>query len=132
MPLRAERACRNQRCPSGTNHVSGYCDPCRRGRYKEQDRDRGPEHAFYNSTEWKRVRLLQLSRDPLCVACVAEGELTLASHVDHIVPIVLGGDRLNLGNVQSLCTSHHSKKTVAQMRDRGLWGTVAAPAQVRR
>ncbi len=58
---------------------------------------------------WRKVRLIQLRREPLCRRC---GEL--ATEVDHIVPIAKGGAMSDLANLQALCKRCHSRKTVAQ------------------
>lgn len=66
------------------------------------------EHAVYDR-RWgvfsRRFRL----RHPACAVCGR-----FASQVDHIVPIADGGRMYDESNLQSLCTSCHSKKTVAQ------------------
>jgi 5-methylcytosine-specific restriction protein A len=65
------------------------------------------------SAAWDKARLLWLARHPLCVVCQAEDRITAASVVDHIIPHrgdpVLFWDSEK--NWQSLCRSHHSKKT---------------------
>jgi 5-methylcytosine-specific restriction protein A len=65
----------------------------------------------YNTQHWKRLRLLQLGKQPLCVMCESMGRLTAATQVDHIVPIKDGGDPWAMENLQSLCASCHSHKT---------------------
>ena len=60
-----------------------------------------------------------LKRNPLCVACRAEGRLECATVVDHIVPHkgdpILFWDRTNW---QSMCKSCHDAKTARE----GRWG----------
>jgi 5-methylcytosine-specific restriction endonuclease McrA len=85
---------------------------------------RGPDHAtakrLYNSTAWKRLRAVQLAREPLCRSCKAAGRPVAATHVDHVVP---WSNRLELAldldNLQSLCTSCHAAKSLAETRNRG-------------
>ena len=51
-----------------------------------------------------------LQRNPLCVMCEAEGKLTVASVVDHIVPHK--GDPVlfnDVRNWQPLCKAHHDR-----------------------
>jgi 5-methylcytosine-specific restriction protein A len=57
---------------------------------------------------------LVLSEEPLCRQCRTEGRTVAAVEVDHIVPRRQGGtdDRSNL---QPLCTSHHSAKTMTEL-----------------
>jgi len=42
--------------------------------------------------------------------CEAEGRVTIADVVDHIVPIEDGGARLDVNNLRSLCTKHHEQR----------------------
>ncbi len=51
---------------------------------------------------------------PLCVHCVAAGRVTLATELDHVVPLFKGGadDETNL---QGLCAEHHKAKTAIDM-----------------
>ena len=65
---------------------------------------------------WRKVRLVKLAEDPLCEQCKRKGLLKLAEEVDHIIPIADGGERLELNNLQSLCKSCHSRKTMAESR----------------
>ena len=56
---------------------------------------------------WRRVRAAALRRDRgLCVRCLPVWRA--AEHVHHIVHLADGGDPFALGNVQSLCASHHA------------------------
>src|SRR6185436_11905134 len=65
--------------------------------------------AFYSTSLWKKLRKHQLNHHPLCRTCLEQGHVTAASVVDHIIPH--RGDWSlfsDPGNLQSLCTSHHS------------------------
>ncbi|MGA6183373.1 HNH endonuclease signature motif containing protein [Stenotrophomonas sp. NPDC077421] len=76
------------------------------------ERNRQAERALAtNSTYWLRLRAVVLSQSPLCVACMAEGRTTAASHVDH-----RDGDSRNndLSNLQGLCRPCHSAKTARE------------------
>jgi len=53
-----------------------------------------------------------LRANPLCVECQATGRTEAATDVDHIVARRNGGGD-DWDNLQSLCHSHHSKKTGA-------------------
>lgn len=66
---------------------------------------------FYLSTQWKKVRALHLSTNPLCRHCERIGRLTAANIVDHIKPRQHGGAELDIDNLQSLCLSCHTRKT---------------------
>ena len=57
---------------------------------------------------WQKARRFHLSAHPLCVMCEAEGRVTAATVVDHIIPH--RGDELlfwDRKNWQSLCKRHH-------------------------
>ncbi len=62
--------------------------------------------------DWRRLRLWHLRRQPLCQA---PGCHQAAAHVDHIVSIEEAPERrLDPTNLQSLCASCHSAKTVRE------------------
>ena len=58
--------------------------------------------------EWRRIRAEHLACHPYCATCGAPG-----THVDHAVARERGGTD-DVGNLQTLCARHHSRKT-AQM-----------------
>ena len=68
---------------------------------------------------WRRARQAFLKRNPLCVACRAEGRVQTATVVDHVVPhrgdAILFWDRANW---QSMCKRCHDRKTARE----GRWG----------
>jgi 5-methylcytosine-specific restriction endonuclease McrA len=68
--------------------------------------------------KWRNSREVFLTNNPLCVMCKAEGRVTAATVVDHIVPHA--GD-LKLfwkrSNWQPLCKWHHD--SVKQRMERG-------------
>jgi len=73
----------------------------------------------YDLRAWKRVRALQLRREPLCRMCLAEDHRTVpAVDVDHIKPIADGGEPLDPTNLRSLCHSHHARVTHAAQHGR--------------
>lgn len=75
---------------------------------------------FYDSRQWRRVRLIQLAKEPLCRACKSMGVITSGVVADHIVPISQGGERFDMDNLQSLCTPCHNRKTGQEMDRAGL------------
>jgi 5-methylcytosine-specific restriction protein A len=81
---------------------------------KEQVRLKTAERGYNN--RWKRARLGYLAKHPLCVHCKEHGLVTLATDLDHIVPHK--GDMIKFwdfaNNIQPLCHSCHSKKTVKE------------------
>lgn len=77
-------------------------------------------NRFYNSKEWRALRLVVLTETPFCVNCLKTGIKVLASECDHIIDIKDRPDLVfNKDNLQSLCKSCHSKKTVAEMETFG-------------
>ena len=93
------------------------CQDCEGAQRATQRRNRDKEaHAHYNSRGHRRFRRLVLTRDPLCVLCLAEGRTAVATEADHW-PI----DRRELqarglavndpDNGRGLCKSCHSKET---------------------
>lgn len=68
----------------------------------------------YSTAQWQRLRLSHLAIEPACRQCRAEGSLTLANTVDHVVAISAGGDPFpGHDGLQSLCASCHGWKTSA-------------------
>lgn len=63
--------------------------------------------------QWRKLRAWHLSMEPLCRTCRAEGNLTLATVVDHIIPLSRGGKDA-ASNLQSLCVTCHNHKTDTQ------------------
>jgi 5-methylcytosine-specific restriction endonuclease McrA len=74
-----------------------------------QNDDNAYHHAkrFFSSKEWKLVRKIVLSRNPLCIC----GQI--AVDVDHIIPrsILPQSKWLSVDNLRGLCKSCHNKKT---------------------
>jgi 5-methylcytosine-specific restriction endonuclease McrA len=72
-----------------------------------------PDRKFLRSRDWRdRIRPAQLRREPLCRHCRLIGQVVLAQEVDHITPP--RGDMHLMrdpNNLQSLCKSHHARKT---------------------
>jgi hypothetical protein len=76
----------------------------------ELQRIRDKHQKFYQSQQWRRLRLQKLTIDPLCEMClkgngaVSGQSLTvIATEVDHIIPLIERYDlRLSFDNLQSL------------------------------
>lgn len=69
---------------------------------------------LYNNSRWRKLRLRQLSKDPLCKDCLNQGLVTEATVCDHIDPHK--GDMAMFweGPFQSLCKYHHDVKTITE------------------
>ena len=63
----------------------------------------------YNTRRWRKLRLVQLSKEPLCQYCAEHGRTTPATLVDHIERVRdARGRAFDPTNLQSLCASCHS------------------------
>jgi 5-methylcytosine-specific restriction protein A len=109
MPYSPKRPCRYPGCP-------GFCEPgqvyCKTHLEFSSDRIRGGADARGYDSRWRAARKLYLHRHPLCAVCRAEGRLTPATVVDHIIPH--RGDKdlfWDQNNWQPLCKACHDKKT---------------------
>jgi len=68
-------------------------------------------HRFYDTTRWRSIRDRVIATQPLCLHCEAKGLTVIATQVDHIIPIVDGGNPTSMDNLQPLCATCHSRKT---------------------
>lgn len=84
---------------------------------------------FYQSQSWRKSRAARRLESTLvnghnllnifCVECYKEtGKEVLGSHDDHILAIKDGGDRYNYANRQTLCESHHNRKSAIEGNQR--------------
>ena len=114
MPHRPHKPCSYPGCPNLT--TGRYCSlhqKIQNAMYDRLMRSR-PASEFYHSREWKRKRSQFLLEHPFCEECRKNGRLTKATLVDHIVPIRQGGSLLDDGNLQALCSSCHSRKSIEE------------------
>jgi len=116
MPPRSKRLCSRPGCSNLT--LNRWCDTCAPSMIREERAEATPSERSRMSAasrgydaDWRRVRLAALRRDHyLCLECLKEGRVTQAREVDHITPITAGGERLDLDNLQSLCSPCHKRK----------------------
>jgi 5-methylcytosine-specific restriction endonuclease McrA len=73
----------------------------------ENNRPPRQHNRFYYTSEWKKARKEFLLEHPICVCCGRPAVI-----VDHVVPIKDGGDPLEPSNLQALCWSCHSRKSI--------------------
>ena len=121
MPRKPKKPCRYPGCPKLTE--GRYCEQHQKQMHHEYNtRERDKEaRNFYSSTPWRRLRQAKLEQQPLCEECQRNGRITAATMVDHITPIKQGGAALNMANLQSLCWSCHSRKSVEEGSRYGKW-----------
>jgi len=111
VPTRPKQPCRQPNCPELADN--GFCtehapEADRRANWRESSTKRG-----YDAV-WRRLRLFILRRDKyLCQHCLRQGVVTVATDVDHIIPLSRGGARLDPANLQGLCETCHNRKTAA-------------------
>lgn len=116
MPKRAARACAKPGCP---NLVTGrgrrFCDEHQVEEYRRQDAQRGSASSRGYNANWRRIRGMYLRRHPWCEDPfgIHGAELVAATEVDHIIPLRDGGSN-RFDNLQALCKSCHSRKTVRE------------------
>lgn len=80
---------------------------------KPSEAARGNRHDRGYTSRWDRARRAYLNAHPLCVDCQAQGRITAATCVDHVVPH-RGNDELfwDEAGWASCCASCHSRRTV--------------------
>lgn len=84
------------------------------------DRNRGTASQRGYDNRWQKYRKSFLEQHPLCVMCEREGDIKVATVVDHIIPHK-GNQELfwDWENHQQLCEFHHNQKTASE--DMGSW-----------
>lgn len=115
MPFKSKHYCSVSNCPNLIESGQRYCTNHKQP-ITEQEKERTKiNNKIYGNTTWRRLRRIKLSRDPLCVQCLAIGRVVSAGEVDHIKSVKEYPElRLVYDNLQSLCETHHSQKTRAE------------------
>ena len=67
---------------------------------------------------WQRKRERLFRSEPLCRICGALGRVSLATEVDHVVPLAEGGSNDD-ANLQPICGDCHKAKTAEEIRRAG-------------
>lgn len=62
---------------------------------------------------WRDLRAYVLGLEPTCRACRRLNRVTVATDVDHVIPLARGGTH-DVGNLQPLCHACHSRKTARE------------------
>ena len=103
MPRKPKKPCAYPGCPNLTE--GRFCEEHKS--YEPKPYEKKSSNPFYSTKEWKEKRMEFLGEHPFCVCCGRP-----AAIVDHIVPIRKGGEPLDDRNLQSLCWSCHSRKSI--------------------
>ncbi len=67
-----------------------------------------------NDERWRKIRKAVLNDEPHCRQCRKEGKRVFATDVDHINNRADRPDDYARSNLQPLCASCHSKKTIIE------------------
>jgi 5-methylcytosine-specific restriction enzyme A len=116
MTHRPKRPCSRPGCSALVDVGTQYCDAHRKVKQQAQDSHRGTSSSRGYDADWRRLRETHLSNNPLCVKCKARGFIVAGTDVDHIIAFDGKDDPLRLDptNLQTLCKSCHSKKTIQE------------------
>ena len=118
MPSAPPKACSTPAC-RGYAASRGKCQQC--ARTHERSRRATDRHKFYDSPSWRALRSRVRQEEPLCRECLSRGEHRFSTVIDHIVDLDIAPElRLVRDNLQAMCHSCHSRKTMAaqnQSRD---------------
>jgi len=119
MPKKPLHPCGHVGCPELTRDP--YCPKHTKEVKQRYDKDRPNATERGYNYRWQKARRYFLKKHPLCEICKAEGRLTAATVVDHIIPH-RGDKRLfwNKDNWQALCKRCHDIKTVREDRSKKL------------
>ena len=109
MPMKPRRPCRYPGCAEFCEQGQVYC---KEHMPESSDRLHGSAASRGYDRKWREARDAFLRRHPLCVLCQAEGRLTPATVVDHVIPH-RGDMKLfwDVSNWQALCRECHDRKT---------------------
>ena len=105
------RPCKHTGCPNLTR--DGWCQKHRPSFERKRSRN---YHDWYFLPIWtKKLRPNQLAKEPFCCQCAAEGKRVYATVADHICPHRgIWAVFIDPDNLQSLCASCHSRKTLQE------------------
>lgn len=93
---------------------------------QKYNKDRKSFNDMYNTRQWLSLRQIQLSKQPICIACQSQGIITPANVVDHLFPwSQISKEAFFINRFQSLCQTHHSEKT--QLEQKGIYRAYGTP-----
>lgn len=105
------RMCKAPGCMKLT--AGGYCPD---HKPKAERKDSAAWHHLYTNPRygWNNRRNAQLAREPWCRECAIHGLRVRATDADHVIPHRSNLQMFLHGELQSLCHSCHSRKTMAE------------------
>ncbi|WP_394260804.1 HNH endonuclease [Moraxella boevrei] len=112
--------CRYRGCPNlvTSRMMKGFCDEHaehRNGWLKTQ-RQKGNTTKRGYGNAWRKLRNQIMERDAyLCQICKANGKITQAQAVDHIINKASGGTD-DQSNLQAICHACHKLKTQSESK----------------
>lgn len=108
--------CASLGCKNTKSKLNSYCIE-HGGKEWIDTEDRKQFTSMYQSAFWRQKRQTQLSIQPLCQACLSEGRIGSAQHIDHVFAWKAIGKEAFTNNLfQSLCAEHHSHKTALEQQ----------------
>lgn len=107
--------CASYHCKAPSIRGSVYCID--HAPAQKTSKDRQAFNAPYKTAAWAAIRSRQLSINPLCAACLLDGQITQANHVDHVFAwSAIGHQAFTRNLFQSLCETHHGVKSGLEKR----------------
>lgn len=98
-------------CPcGGVRRGEAPCEKCGRGRRSVTTSD-----PKYRTRQWKARAKEQIASEPLCRECGKQGRAIPAKVADHIKPWRTDEEFWE-GELQSLCLTHHGRKSAGERR----------------
>lgn len=123
--------CLHLGCSNNRSKYNNYCiehggrDTYNHKRYNSKQ-ERQDFNAMYATKQWRTFRQIQLSKQPLCAGCLADGRIVAAEHIDHVFPWSAINEQAFYHNIfQSLCASCHSSKT--SLEHKGIYRRYGKP-----
>ena len=115
MPSIPLNQCATYQCKAPSIKGSVHC--IEHAPAQKTSKDRHSFNAPYKTAAWAAIRARQLSVNPLCAACLIDGRITQASHVDHVFPWATIGPHAFTRNLfQSFCPECHGIKSGLEKR----------------
>lgn len=118
-PMACQKNCAAPACSKASIYGKRYCtihtkvkDRADYERYRQNDEGQ----KVYKTKGWAITRKYHLATNPFCVDCLARGIQTAHDlHVDHVIPLKnYQGDPLDPSNLQTLCRSCHTRKSLKE------------------